>query len=244
MNSAGAAGAAAVGSGAPTSPPPLREAAACARLLGRPEADRWLAMAGDVFLARDPRTGAILNQDPASHPEDEANAATPEALAGMVFPFDFQVPPDVERAPLRQQLDAVGPYVGRPMLSPLLGLYAARLGDRALSARLFEQGYAELVEGPWLTANEFSPVRFPDKPKVGPLFANLGGFLSACAVGLSGLRISHEDPCRWPQRPVVMPEGWDGVVVDRLWLHGRPARLTARHGDERAVIEYLDDGAP
>jgi len=218
----------------------LREAAAAASLLGRPEADRWRGMAADVFLATDEATGAILNQDPASHPESEVNAATPEALAGMVFPFDWQAPAEVERATLRRQLDAVGPYVGRPMLSPLLGLYAARLGDRELSGRLFNEGYAELVEGPFLTVNEFSPVRFPDKPKVGPLFAHVGGFLSACMIGLPGLRIGHGDPCTWPERPVVMPAGWDGVEVDRLWLRGRPARLVARHGDDRACIAFLD----
>src|SRR5205814_7201192 len=48
----------------------LREAAACARILGRPEADRWSGMARELFLATDPATGAILTQDPASHPED------------------------------------------------------------------------------------------------------------------------------------------------------------------------------
>jgi len=36
--------------------------------------------------------------------------------------------------------------------------------------------------------NEFSNVRFPEKPKVGPLFANLGGLLTSLLYGLPRLR--------------------------------------------------------
>jgi hypothetical protein len=34
-----------------------------------------------------------------------------------------------------------------------------------------------------------------------------------------------------------MPAGWDGVEIERLVVRGRPARLTARHGDERATLK-------
>jgi protein-glucosylgalactosylhydroxylysine glucosidase len=218
----------------------LREAACVGRMLGRPEADRWVAMAADIFLPVDRERGVILNLDPHSHPENEVNAATPEALAGMLLPFDHEVDAELERATIADQLERVGPFVGMPMLSAPLGFYAARLGDRRLSARLFEEGFADFVEGPFLVCNEFSRRRFPEKPPAGPLFANVGGFLSALMLGLPGLRIGPDDPARWARRPVVMPEGWDGVEMERVFLHGRPARIVARHGAERARIEYLD----
>jgi len=142
----------------------------------------------------------------------------------------------VERATLRFYLDRVEPYVGYPMLSAPMGVWAAWLGDRALSARLFEEGYAEFIEEPWLVANEFSK-RFPDRPRAGPLVANMGGFLTGCLYGLPGLVLGSDEPETWARRPVVMPEFWDAVEVDRIWVRGRPARLVARHGDSRAGIE-------
>jgi hypothetical protein len=122
------------------------------------------------------------------------------------------------------------------MLSAPLGVYAARLGDRSRALQLFEQGYAEFVNPPFGEVNEFSRTRFPDKPVVGPLFANLGGLLISLLLGLPGIRPDDGDPTSWPRRPVVLPEGWTGIEVERLTLRGRPASLTARHGTERARI--------
>jgi hypothetical protein len=36
-----------------------------------------------------------------------------------------------------------------------------------------------------------------------------------------------------------MPHLWEGVEVDRIWVRGRPARLLARQGDNRATVEVL-----
>ena len=127
--------------------------------------------------------------------------------------------------------------LGSPMLPPLLGVHAAWIGDRRRSQRLFEEGYAEYVFGPFTETAEFSRTRFPDKPKAGPFTANLSGFLTACVLGLSGLRISGADPDAWPARPPAMPSGWDGVEVERLVIRGRDAHLVARQGDKRARLE-------
>jgi trehalose/maltose hydrolase-like predicted phosphorylase len=218
----------------------LREAACLARMLGRPEARRWGAMSDDVFVPVDAERGVIVNVDEASHGESTVDAATPEALGGLLLPFDYQADPELERATIADQLARVGPFVGMPMLSAPLGYYAARLGDRRLSAELFQAGYGDFVDGPFLVGQEFSRTRFPENPPAGPLFANLGGFLSSLMVGLTGLRIGPGDPAGWAEREVVMPDGWDGVELERVWLRGRPARITATHGAERAAVHYLD----
>jgi len=41
----------------------------------------------------------------------------------------------------------------------------------------------------------------------------------------------------WCKQRIVLPEGWEEIRVDRLWVRGRPASLVARHGDDRAHIE-------
>jgi hypothetical protein len=126
------------------------------------------------------------------------------------------------------------------MFSAPLGVFAARVGDRELAARLFEQGYSEFLNEPWLDANEFSRARHPEKPVVGPMFANLGGFLTSCLFGLTGMKPSMDEPSHWFRHRVVLPEGWDAIEVDNVWLRGRQARLVARHGDERARLEMSE----
>jgi trehalose/maltose hydrolase-like predicted phosphorylase len=216
----------------------LREAAAMSRRLrlGGPAAERWEHIAERIFLPVDEESGVILNHEGYRYAGDVATS-TPEALAGL-FPLPYQADQRVERATLQFYLDRVGPYVGYPMLSAPMGVWAAWLGDRALSARLFEEGYGAFIDEPWRVANEFSS-RFPDRPRAGPLVANVGGFLTGCLYGLSGLVLGSDDPERWPRRPVVMPELWEAVEVDRLWVRGRPIRLVARHGDARARIEPI-----
>ncbi len=213
----------------------LREAAAAARRLGLDDsaAERWEGIAGRTYLPIDAEARVILNHEGYRYRGDVATS-TPEALAGF-FPFPYRADPEVERATLRFYLDRVEPYIGYPMLSAPTGVWAAWLGDRQLSARLFEEGYGEFIEEPWRVANEFSR-RFPDRPRAGPLVANVGGFLTGCLYGLPGLVTSAGGPHSWGQRPVVMPALWDAVEVDRIWVRGRPAGLVARHGEPRARI--------
>ena len=57
---------------------------------------------------------------------------------------------------------------------------------------------------------------------------------------MPGLRMTEDDPSPWPQRAVVLPRGWQEITVERLWVHGLPMRLVARHGAERAELIPLD----
>ncbi|TMC30143.1 MAG: glycoside hydrolase family 65 protein, partial [Chloroflexi bacterium] len=174
----------------------LREAAGFARRLNRADAQRWDRMADAIHVPIDNTRGYIRNHDRYSAEERGPAASTPEALAG-IFPMDYPVEPQLERATIDFYLGRAGEYVGRPMLSALLGVYAARAGDRAESLRWFERGYADFIEDPFMETNEFSLKRFPDKPRVGPFMANLGGFLMSCLYGLTGLVLSAAEPAAW-----------------------------------------------
>jgi hypothetical protein len=213
----------------------LREAAEAADRLSRADGCEWRRMAAEIFLPM--RGSLVLNHDRFDELEGGVVGATPEALGG-IYPFGFQLEPAVEKETIRFYLDRVDPYLGHPMFSAPLGVLAARVGDRALSAKLFREGFAEFINKPWWDANEFSLVRHPDKPIVGPFMANLGGFLGSCLFGLTGVRPGLEEPADWARRKVTMPEGWEGIEVERIWVRGRPAHLVALHGDERACIEF------
>jgi hypothetical protein len=180
----------------------------------------------------------ILDHD--GYTRREEKASTPAALAGL-FPVGYPVSPAVEQATLRFYLDMAQDYAGSPMLSALLGVWAAMLPDRALSSRLFDEGYAKFASDRFNVIHEYRTDKFPDEPVAGPFLANMAGLLSGCLYGLTGVRIGPGDPSTWSQRPVVMPDLWDAIEVERIWVRGRPASLRAKHGDDRATLEFEAD---
>jgi hypothetical protein len=210
----------------------LRAATEAARRLGVEGNPEWLSIAEALVLPM--RGQAIVTHD--GWRANEEKGATPEPLMG-VFPLAFPMSPEVEAATLATFLPLADQYLGSPMLSALYGVWAARAGDRAQSARLMEEGYAKFMHDRFLQTLEYRPERFPEQPRAGPFFANLGGFLMSLVVGFPGLEIGEGDPAGWASRRVVLPRGWKGLTVERLWLRGRPWRLEARHGEVAARLE-------
>ena len=215
----------------------LREAARAARALGRQDGPEWERIAERIFVPW--ANGVILNHDRFTPDESGVTGATPEALAGL-FPVGYCATPDTERKTIEFYLARVDEFIGHPMLSALLGVYAAWIGDRRRSLELFEKGYADFINEPFGETDEFSRTRFPTKPRVGPFQANLGGFLMACLYGLPGIELGSEEPSAWARRRVCLPEGWKAIDVERIWVRDRPASLHAEHGAERAVLAIGD----
>ena len=214
----------------------LREAVALAELVKAPPGTRWEEISRKLVVPLDQRSGIIRNYD--GHRASDEKGETPEAAAAL-FLFGYNATARVEEATYRRAIELSAAYVGSPMLSALLGVFAARVGDRERALELFERGYGDFVLEPFAATDEYSPEVFPDQQRAGPFTANLGGFLSALLYGLTGIRIGPGDPVSWCQRPPSLPAGWRGIEIDRIWVRGAPARLTARHGDERARIELL-----
>ena len=92
---------------------------------------------------------------------------------------------------------------------------------------------------PFSVTAEYSPKVFPEQEIAGPFTANLGGFLTACLYGLTGIQQSAGEPEAWCRRPVVLPRGWRGIEVERVWVRGREMRLSARRGAAQATLEPL-----
>jgi hypothetical protein len=212
----------------------LGEAIECGRALGLKVPRQWDDIRLKLVIPSNVRTHVIQSHDGFS--PNEEKGATPGPLAG-VFPFWFELDEVTQRATLEFYLKLAPKYVGSPMLSALYGVWAAWLGDRERSLQLFDEGYGQFVQDRFLQTYEYRPDRFPEQPRAGPFVANLSGFLLGLVYGLPGLRLGPGDPSTWPSRPVVLPAGWEAIEVERLWVRGRPARLTARHGEQRAQLE-------
>ena len=208
----------------------LRDAIALAERFGRQADPAWSEIAERMVLPR--RGPVVISHD--GYRRNEEKGATPEPLMG-VFPVGYGLPPEEEAATIAFYLEMADSYIGSPMLSALYGPWAARLGDRARALSLLEAGYGEFMQGRFLQTLEYRPDRFPDQPRAGPFFANIGGFLTGLLFGFTGLRPGMGDRLGWIDRAVVLPEGWSAIEVDRLWLGGEPVSLSARHGETVAI---------
>jgi hypothetical protein len=209
----------------------LDDALELAELLGRPAPPEWREEREGLTA---PMRGKLLVSHD-GYRSNETKGATPDPLMAL-FPLWRTLDPQVERATLDYYLGRADEYIGAPMLSALYGVWAAWAGDRVLSARLLEDGYARFLSGRFDQVLEYRPDRFPEQPRAGPFVANMGGFLSSLLMGFPGVRPTFAPPEDWPCRPVVLPQGWEAIEVDRIWARGKPWRLSARHGAERAEL--------
>ena len=122
------------------------------------------------------------------------------------------------------------------MLSAFYGVWAARTGDRKLALEMLEEGYGKFCVDRFRQTLEYRADRFPEQPRAGPFFANIGGFLTSLLFGFTGLSPSDGEVAAWPRRGVTLPDGWEAIEVERLWVRGRPMRLIARQGADRAEL--------
>jgi trehalose/maltose hydrolase-like predicted phosphorylase len=203
----------------------LRHAINAADQLGRAPDPIWSEIAEQMCLPR--RGPAVVSHD--DYRRDEEKGGTPDPLMG-IFPFGYPLSPEQETATLNFYLGQAESYIGSPMLSALYGAWAARLGDRRQAARRLDQGYGGFVQGRFLQTLEYRTDRFPEQPRAGPFFANIGGFLTGLLFGFTGLRPSPGKPSDWIERDSCLPSGWRGIEVERLWLGGEPVSLSARQG--------------
>ncbi len=209
----------------------------CAAMIGEPAPELWREIAQAMVLPRGRRRPAIINHDGARL--SESQGGVPESAAGL-FPLGYRTDPETELDTYRYAaVDQAPLYVGAPMLSALLPVYAARAGESALARRLLEGGYGDFINEPYLEPDEYPRSRV-DRPRASPMFANLSGFLTGLLYGFTGLHPSPRAPETWPSRPPALPQGWRAIEVERVWLRGRAWSLEARSGADRAIVAASD----
>jgi trehalose/maltose hydrolase-like predicted phosphorylase len=205
----------------------LRAATDCARQIGEWSPSRWLEIADGLVLPLDSRRRAIVNHDGARLTEPQGGV--PEGAAGL-FPVGYRASPEVELATYRYAAIEQAPlYVGAPMLSALLPVYAARGGEPVLARALLERGYGDFINEPFLEPDEYPRSR-TDRPRASPMFANLSGYLTGVLYGFTGLQLGPSSPDSWSRFDVALPQGWRSIHVDRVWVRGEPHTLDARAG--------------
>jgi protein-glucosylgalactosylhydroxylysine glucosidase len=168
---------------------------------------------------------------------DEEKAATPDPLMG-IFPLGCGFDNETEQATLAYYLKIAKRYIGSPMLSALYGVWAARSGNRRLSLEMLDRGYGDFCTGRFMQTLEYRKDVFPEQPPAGPFFANLGGFLLGLILGFPKIQPGPDNPQDWCKGPVILPAGWRSIEIDRIWIRGKPWRLSAAQG-ERTRLEPM-----
>jgi hypothetical protein len=212
----------------------LREAIGFAETLAEEPRRLWREIADGLVLPTASHGRHIPNYD--DYRIDQLKAGTPEAAAG-IFPVGYRVPDPIETATFRYAVEEQAPrYVGTAMLSAFLAYYATRAGLPGKATELLETGYGNFINEPFYETDEFSKTA-PDQPRTGPMFANIGGFLTSLLYGYPGLRLGPGEPGTWAARPVVLPPGWKAIHVERLWVRGEGRSLTAVAGAPSAILD-------
>jgi hypothetical protein len=213
----------------------LGEAAAFARRLGGEPPPAWTAIAEGMFYPLDPATGAVLQHEAFEY---KGGIYCPTTMM-LYFPFGWNHSPAVDAATYAANLKLIPTYLGMPMMGANCAVWAARAGRRDLALEFFEKGCGAKMVEPFAQHVECTMGEFSGGNKT--LFlTDLGGFLNAVLLGLTGLQLGPGDPASWARHSVVLPEGWEAVQVERLWARGRPWRLSAPHGATRATLHPCD----
>jgi hypothetical protein len=169
----------------------------------------------------------------------------PESLMAF-FPYGYSHSKEVDENTMRFYIEHdLQRHLSAPMLSGFLGVIPARLGDRKLARLFFDDGNLRFFVEPYMMCTEVALtdsayVKMPDA--ISTIFlTGRGSMMVGLLMGLTRLDIWQEDFKNWFAGPIVMPEGWDGIVLEKVYLKGKSARITAMHGDSKAKIEWLEE---
>ncbi len=211
----------------------LRETVKLAERSGWAPAPEWREVAENMFIPIHAGTGTLEKH------EGDARHLTmmaPDVLVLQSYPFGVEVSPQVTAASLAHQMKLAPAYLGFPMNSANCAVWATRLGDRRLALDCLEKGIAPRFVDPYFQFLESCNKNYPGTEDAATFVSGLGGFQSACLLGFTGLKLDENDPATWARHKIVLPEGWQAIEVERIFVRGKPVSLVARQGDAGARL--------
>jgi hypothetical protein len=190
----------------------LEAAVRCAGQVGYAPPKGWKRMASAFVLPRNPKTGALVAYD--GSPQD----AFPDL--SFLLPFEPLILAGALERTFADFKQREREYmIGFATAGVAAG--AAFQGDRKLAHDLFDQSWRPFWMSPFGMIKEAEPQTY------GCFLTDFGAMLQAAMFGFTGLRIQDGD---WAKYPASLPEGWNRIEVDRVWVRGEPRRLVAVQG--------------
>jgi hypothetical protein len=210
----------------------MQAAIECARQVGVEPSVHWGRIAQSMVVPLDKEGRVVI-------PYDHATPGPAYSVGMLQFLFLHQLPvsPDLfrntyefeEAQRIKMPSDASNPCSSKApgFTCPPFAACAAFFGDRLKAAELFRNAWKLYWVEPYGLTKEYQ--FFPD----GNYATGCGSLLLATMYGFTGLRISARD---WRRFPAALPEGWNRIEIDRVWVKGEAKRLVAEHG-KQAVLE-------
>jgi hypothetical protein len=196
---------------------------------------RWADVEKNLFIPIDPKTNVLLKHDDYQY---TGGMCVPDTLTTF-WPLGYQASAAVEAETYQFYIERAETFLGMPMFSSLFSVWAARQGNRRLASQMLAGGVGNNVIPPYHQLIEATARHGYSDASATVFLANAAGYLMALYTGLPGIQIGGGEPSEWSQFPVVLPDGWQSIEVDKLWVRGQPARLRAPHGAKRAALEML-----
>ncbi len=214
----------------------LRQATAYALRLGFESPVRWTEIADRMFIPIDPESRIVPKNDTHDLGQDKGCAD----VMMLTFPFDCPLDPDVREATVRYNIERADTYLGMPMNCSNYAVWASRADEREKALAFLETGVMDLVEMSFWQTVESNQAPFAEALPKTVFVTKCGAHLTAILQGMTGLQFNGGDPQTWGKYPVALPQGWEAIEVERVWVRGAPMRLTARHGEAKARLETLE----
>merc|ERR1712039_1044638 len=117
---------------------------------------------------------------------------------------------------------------------------AAFFGNRSAALDAMRIYSANYRVPPFAMISEYRFTRKADPYYYGNYVTGAGGLLSSVMLGFTGVRIGGDprsprytdgkDPItEWAAWPASLPEGWDNITVDRMYMQGATYSMVAAH---------------
>ena len=138
------------------------------------------------------------------------------------------------------------PGLGEYFFCAKAGAMHAYFGERAKARQILSALGKDYMLPPYFTTTETvsplpgaggGPTAFVRS--YGHYLTNWGAQLQAVLFGLTGLRLGDGPEASWLVGNASLPEGWDGIFVERLWLRGEEYSMTARHGSKTVLTKLI-----
>jgi len=192
----------------------LEAAVSCAALAGEKPPSAWAKIAGAIVIPIDRSLNVVLPYD---HPRQGR-----QYTLGNLAMFILHDPPlsaQLLKNTYLHELKLRGPNPrGIAFSMDAEAATAAFFGDRSEAARLFNQSWRNVWVEP------YGMIKEAPGEDYACFLTNFGSLQQTAMVGFTGIRVTHPG---WTKYPATLPEGWDRIEIERVWVRGEAKRLTA-----------------
>ena len=204
----------------------MKAAIDCAHLVGVTPPEVWERIEREIVIPLDAQKKIVIPYDGAT----PGNHYSPGSLQ-FLFLHGLPVSVDLFRNTYEFEVSSSDRICASGFGCPPSATAAAFFGDRHRAAEIFRATWQHNWIEPYGLTREYPP--FAD----GSYVTNYGSLLMAAMLGFTGLRITDGD---WAQYSAILPEGWNRITLDRIWIKGKPMKVVAENG-KRAVITEIKE---